>query len=269
MRDVAATLLALESMQSGWAGGLVASLPRSVRMVPNGGTPDLVLIDGCGSWVTLAHKWLALGARKILVIEPRRENSVDVAALAHAVDAVGADLRLSETFPGNAAVASMREWMDPNYTEIVVNGFDSARPTEVLMKQLRVLRSIGLSHVALLQIRIVAAAYAAEGCAMLEGRNVQVRLTGAKCGAIPPQHEVIALSELQTARLVVYGGAEARPAEASLTTPSGKHQSPAIFQGAHRHALRAILQGAVLEGGSALRDYAEDAAISELAETPR
>lgn len=254
--------VALASERAGWGRGLVASLPRALRLVRGDGeAADILLIDGAGEWVVRAARVLAQGGRQLVVVEPGPVDPAALAGLADAVDRAGADVALIEALPDNPALAAFRDRLDPGFGELVLDGADDEGIQGLLLTQLRLLRALGFRDLRLTAAAATSTAYLIDGEGRLNEAVRRLRLTGA-AGARPARIEITAYADTAMARLWWSGGTEARPVEVMLADAAGLLQLPAIHEGGHRHGLRAMLALPETSRGSApLRALADDAAL--------
>ncbi|MFY7835694.1 MAG: hypothetical protein ACOVQ0_05375 [Novosphingobium sp.] len=249
--------VALVSSEEGWAQGLVASLPRSLRRVEQPAAARLVLVDGRDDWQQSVSALLADGAKQIALVEPGMADLDAVAALPDAIEAAGADCTVLEALAGNPAIAGLRNILTHGFGELVLDGCNPQRLDAVLQRHIRLLRASGVTQLNLKAFAVTSSAFLIDGSAQMAGAQVRLRLTGAK-GHDAPYTSLIAHAADATARLVWCGGAEARPVEVSLADASGLRQLPALHEGGHRHGLRALLAGQETTGSAQMRALIDD-----------
>ncbi|MFM2370809.1 MAG: hypothetical protein RIS85_531 [Pseudomonadota bacterium] len=252
--------VALFSSQEGWAQGLVASLPRSLRRVERAAAAQLVLVDGRDDWLQSMSALLAGGAKQIALVEPVMTDLDALAALPDAIEAAGADCTVLEALAGNPAIAGLRDILTHGFGELVLDGCDPQRLDAVLLRHIRLLRASGITQLHLETLAVSDGAFLIDGSAQMAGAEVRLRLTGAK-GHDAPYTRLTAHAADATARLVWRGGAEARPAEVSLADASGLRQLPMLHEGGHRHGLRALLAAQPTTGSAQMRALIEDMAM--------
>jgi hypothetical protein len=245
--------VALLSEQPGWGRGLVASLPLSLRLA-HGPVADLALVDGASGWTARALSAIAHGTRSVIVLEP---TPADPTALADAADQRGAHVALASALADHPALDGLRDLLDASFAELVLDTSGSDSLDAQLFAQLRLLRALGLQDLRLSAIGRTPAAYLIEGEGLLDSIPRRLRLTGAR-GASVARTTLTAHAPTATARLLWQSGAEARPAQVSLTDPTGSHQLPAIHEGGHRHIVRNIIaRGAGPVTTASVRDLRE------------
>lgn len=251
--------VALVSSQQGWAQGLVASLPRSLRRTERLAAAQLVMVDGRDDWPQTVASLLATGVQSIALVEPCLADLGATTALADAIDAAGADCAVLEALAGNPALDGLRDVLTRGFGELVLDGCDPQGAVPALLRHIRLLRACGATHLHLEALAITDSAFLIDGKAQMAGAEVRLRLSGAK-GHDAPCASLTAHAGDATARLVWHGGAEARPAQVSLADASGLRCLPALHEGGHRHGLRAFLTGRKNTGSAQMRALIDDLA---------
>lgn len=251
--------VALISSQEGWAQGLVASLPRSLRRTEHAAAAQLAMVDGRDDWPQNTSALLAGGAKRIAFVEPGIANLDALAALPDAIDAADADCAVLEALAGNPAVAGLRDILTRGFGELVLDGRDPQGLAALLLRHIRLLRACGTTQLHLKTLAATEGAFLIDGSAHLAGTEIRLRLTGAK-GHDAPYASLTAHAADATARLVWHGGAEARPAQVSLADEAGLRCLPALHEGGHRHGLRAFLAAQKNTGSAQMRALIEDMA---------
>lgn len=253
--------VSLISDEPGWGRALVASLPRSLKRVEGPGG-DLALVDGRGDWTGTALAQVERGCRHVLLIDPAPAKVDRIACLADAIDASGAACVVSERFAGNPAIPAFRDWLGPDFGTIAIESVDRAGPDAAVLVQLRLLRALGIEAVSPGRASRTAAACLAEADALLAGRSVHIRLAAVRSDAGPTRHLLSAYAPTACAQLELTHGGEALPATANLFTPEGVRTLPSIHESAHRHDLRALLEGGQENAADALRALADDMSVA-------
>jgi hypothetical protein len=245
------------SDEPGWGRALVASLPRSLRRVDDS-AGDAALVDGRADWTGIALAQVERGCRRILVTDPAAEDGQKIARLADAVEACGAVCILSESFASDPAISGFRDWLGPEFGTIALESTAASAPDSALLTQLRLLRACGINALEFSHLSRTATACLAEVDATLDGQRVHLRLSAVQSVAGPERHLITAYAPAASARLDLVDGGEALPATASLFTTGGLQTLPSIHESAHRHDLRALLEGGQANAADVLRALADD-----------
>lgn len=253
--------VSLLSDQPGWGRALVASLPRSLR-TSESADADLTLIDGRDDWPSLAIGRLKHGCRKILVIDPAPDEGDAITRLADAVEESGANLILSERFASDPALPGFRDWLGPAYGTITLESISGDCPAMTVFAQLRLLCACGFNVTELGLVTGGPAVSLIEADIQHGERQMHIRLFAAQSEASPTRHLVSAYAHTSTARLELVRGGDAHPARACLFSSDGELTLPSINESAHRHLLRALLEGEFADSASTLRAFADDAALA-------
>jgi hypothetical protein len=253
--------VSLLSDQPGWGRALVSSLPRSLR-TSESADADLTLIDGRDDWPSLALARVKLDCRRILVIEPDPTDVVAIADLADAVEESGASLILSERFASDPALPGFRDWLGPAYGTLTLESISGDHPETTEFAQLRLLRACGFSVTELGLVTGGPAISLIEADMQHGERQVHIRLSATQSGAGSTRHLVCAYAPDSTARLELANGGDARPAKACLFSSDGELTLPSIHESAHRHQLRTLVEVEFADSASALRAFANDAALA-------
>ncbi|MCY1672069.1 hypothetical protein OVA07_13765 [Novosphingobium sp. SL115] len=251
--------VALVSSQQGWAQGLVASLPRSLRCTEHAAAAQLAMVDGRDDWPQTVASLLAADAQSIALVEPCLTHLGATTALVAAIDAAGADCAVLEALASNPALVGLRDVLTRGFGELVLDGRDPQGAPPVLLRHIRLLRACGATNLHLKALAVTDSAFLIDGQAQMAGAEVRLRLTGVQ-GHDVPCASLTAHAADATARLVWHGGAEARPAQVSLADASGLRCLPAMHEGGHRHGLRALLADQEPTGSAVMRALIEDMA---------
>lgn len=259
--EIATRTVALVTAREGWGCGLVASLPRSLRLARDGEVAQVVLVDGASGWTDRARTVVAGGAARVAVVEPVVDEPADVAALAEAVERGGVDFALFEALPDNPALAGLCDRLADGLDEVVIDG-EAAALEVVLFAQVRLLRALGFEGLRLESAGVSTHAFILDGDGRLGGSLLRLRLTGVM-GAAPARMALTVHGAAAAVRLEWQDGAEARPVEIAIADAAGLLRLPAIHEGGHRHALRSWLheRGARADG-SVLQGFADDLVLA-------
>jgi hypothetical protein len=251
----------LISEEAGWGSALVASLPRSLQRV-DGRDGDIAIVDGRAAWIGAVDSLLDAGCRRILLADPGSAQPDRIDRLAQSVSAADAALVIAERVAGNPAMSGFRAWMGNGFGTLAITSRDVGTRDQMLLNQLRVLRSVGVTELSIGTSALASAALLAEADALLNGQPVHVRLAAVQSVAGLARHRLNAYAPTLAARLDLHGGAAARPARGDLFTSEGQQRLPAIHESAERYHLRALIEGKATCGANALRELADDIRIA-------
>ena len=222
-----------------------ASLPLS--LAESGDTGRLLAVDGRGEgWAGDLAAALQSGPSGVLLITPSPGVDPDtVAELAARAAAAGTSVVVQSawaTDPGVGAYATATAGELAGMVLVdVLSTVDSATPDHptlpaMMLDQLQLLRALGLRLGSVSASRWLPDSVTVIGTV---GAATAV-LSAAVGGAAPQRLRFTARGAATESQLIVYGSADARPAEAELTTAAGTQRLPSLFESAARSAWRRL-----------------------------
>ncbi|WP_026556754.1 hypothetical protein [Arthrobacter sp. 35W] len=226
---------------AGAVGSVLASLP--VSLGPGGADADIRAISGKPGWTAEALAAIAGGARGLVVVEPAAE---DTAVLAAAAESAGVPVVLDHRWASNAAVdGAAAAVLELAGGAALLDSAAAAAPhtdPELLLGE----------HLALVfriaggvqDLHIISSGPRGYTAAGRLPNGAPVALQGILTRALPGGVRLDLLTADGGVRISVPDPDTARPAETTVTTPSGATTLPTIFESAHRTSWRR-LTGAV------------------------
>lgn len=249
-----ATTVFLEESARSTAGTLLASLPLSFSRVDEITSADAVVLSGALGWAHRAMTHVTNGAKGIIVLDPRPDDVATIRELADRVDAEETTVLLSEQFSGNPAVPGIAERLEGADT-LAVHGMLTGSSDDILFDGLRLVRSVGVTHLELVDLL----RNKASASATLRGENkrgpILVRILASSTAVAPSALALrgYGLGSIVTATL--HDASTARPATVRRSTADGVDIAPTRYETAHRATWRAFRAGTASVD---LRAFAED-----------
>jgi len=236
---------------------VVASLPVSYGFGEGAG---LVVLDGGTSgWADRVPVAVAGGAVAVIVIDPLLEDADRVRAAADS--AADVPVLLSETWAGNPAVEAVAtSWSEylsavASVETHVVDPAGGVSTANLVLRQLRVLRRLGLPDVSLAAFTETPSAYLCLGSTT---GGSQVLASGVRSSGSPETLEVTVTGASGSVRLRLPVARTARPATARLIRDDGGTILPTIFETAHRATFRRLAEAGGAGSVNELRAFADD-----------
>lgn len=251
---------------------VVASLPISFRLSTSEHA-DVVAIGGTPGWAEETAAVIDSGGRVILITNPcpvSPADSGELAALAALAVSTGSSIVLSEGWAGNPVLETMAiRWAEPirraTLIEVVASSTPEITIDDLIVREIRVLRALGLHPINLDAGVINETSFSLVGC-LGEGARVEralVNLQATQSRVARSALEVIATSDTETVRSSLFSDRTARPGTGSFTTVGGRTVLPTIWQTAHRASFKrlhdASMAGVLIDD---LTDFAADVATS-------
>ena len=232
------------------AAALAASLPASVRMVEG----DALLLDGAGDWPERLTQVMALGARRVILVDPA-VVSVEEALIAQ-VEQAGVSVMLCETHADNPAVAPFSAKLAGPLSAVTITGQGMAPLADMILAQMRLARAVGIEVGDLCD----ATARGDHALAILQatygGEGLLLRLNVARSAVGMAHHRLMAHGAAHGACIEIGSATHARPATAfQIGADEAVHQAT-IYESALRTTLRRAAAGDWPEDAQALRAWA-------------
>ena len=243
---------------------VLASLPLSYTPVPDGGAGGVTVVDGAGRWPAEVVQALEGGADGVIVVQPGPE---DVAGLRDRAASRGVVV-VDSTWASNPVVAAagqaVRAAAGPHSRvecRIVVRvGADLSRS---LLDQISLLRAL-VGPVSDLEI-LHQSEHGYAGEARAGGARVDFSMV---CTNATPEHaKVRLLTSDGSIEVEIPNGETARPANLTVTGPSGALMAPTLYESGHRATWRRLHR--LITGGESADDLVDlEADIATSQERP-
>jgi hypothetical protein len=262
---VSVTQIAVGGSLVGVTAEVVASLPMSYAF--SDGNAQVIVIDGSAAWPVRAAGAVTGGARGVIVTDPVAVDPFAIASLAKSASVSRVAVLLSEPWAGNpTALAIAPEWRTgltsaSTIESTAIVSAHGAANVDLVLRQLRLLRRLGVNGIALRTGNDTSDAYSRLGSADGGGRVI---LFGVRSSGSEESLDVVVTTPAQTISLRMTSARSARPASAVRLTPSGGEIFPTIYETAHRATF--VLMHELLVSGSTvdeLAGFAEDVTAAQ------
>jgi len=245
--------------RSGDIDVVIASLPVTLR--PSTAATELVGIAGETGWAGDALAAIEGGAIGLIIIDPVAEDAAD---LSLAAERRGVPVVIDYPFAGNPAMPMAAAYFSASESphallECTVTTRPGGNLRRLIMDQFALVRALDG------QIETATALDWTDRRYVVTARTEQgrrVRLTAISTTAQPPAAAVRMLGADGSVEFNVPDPGTARPAVATLITPSGAESLPTLFETAHRLTWRRLAR-LVHDGGQAsdLSRFTKDSSI--------
>lgn len=220
---------------------LSATLPRSLQYDEGARLPDILVLDGAGHWAANASAAIDAGIRRMMVIDPLPCAPDVLARLDEQLQSTGSVVALSETFADNPAVAPFNEALGDAASVFTFSGVAPEGTARMIFAQFRLARALGIAAIDMIDAQSRDHSVILTATGMRAGTMVTIRASFAPTMAVAPRLTVKAYAPDSLAGMTLFSGAIARPAETSISSPAREIGLPTIYETAHRHNLRRLL----------------------------
>lgn len=247
-----------DSGAAGRAHGLIASFARSFR-VADGVRADVTIVDGAAGWAARSLAAVDAGAARVFIIEPVLDDIPAMRKLADRVAGASGEVVISEGYADNPGLAQFRQWLAHGFGAVALRGWGEHALRTLLLMQLRMVRAIGVHDVEFVDVLAGNDAALVIAEARSDRNAMLLRLCATRSSSAPARQTLIAHAGDATARIDVFDGATAWPAQASFATPAGLQCPPTLYESAHRARLHLLAQGQAQGAAGGLQQFIEDA----------
>jgi len=240
------------------ARGLIASLARSFRIAEHD-RADITIVDGSTGWATRALAAIDAGAARLFIMEPVLDDIQALRNLTDRIDRTKTQVVVSEGYADNPALSGFRQSLTHDFRVVVLRGWGEYTLRTLVLMQVRILRAIGVHAVELVDVLAGTDAALVTAQGQLIHDKTVLRLGATRTSGVPAQQILVAHAGDASARIDLFEGVTARPAQANLVTVAGRHSLPTVYESAHRARLRQLAEGQTHGLAGGVLQFVDDA----------